>query len=159
MSAASVKELRAKFAKAKDSNKAEALYGAEADPSRELLEFMLELASNPAVYDLARIEAMKVIGLIGRKLDAKTEARAARALAQIAVGDSDEDVQSYALQALTWLSTAAAELIVIAPLLDATQDLRVRDAALALLLQHKSDPNVRTLLQRFAADSKLGTYI
>lgn len=150
--------LKARYDQAGDNQKPDVLFGSESLASGDLIEFLLPIARDESAYDLARIEAIKAAGLAGLKVPSH-QATVVDALVSIALEDEDDDIQSYALQALAWYPHFPDIPSQIEPLLTPDTYIVVRDAALAAVLSQKTSDGAREVLMRLKDDPELGKHI
>jgi len=158
MTADSIESLKSLYAAASDENKPEVIFGAEALVSGELIDFLIDIATNIEEYDLARIEAIKAMGLAGLNIPSHQE-KVVQTLIELANEDKDYDIQSYSLQALSWYPTFTTIPTAISSLTSPDKYIVVRDAAMATLLSQKSNPQAIKLLTELANDPELGNFI
>lgn len=151
-------ELKSRYEQADDNQKPDMLFGSEKLASGELIEFLLPIAQDESAYDLARIEAIKAAGLAGLKVPSH-ERVVVDALVLIALQDEDDDIQSYALQALVWYPHVTDIPSRIKPLLSPDTYIVVRDAALAAVLSQKNEAGARAILLNLKDDPQLGKHI
>jgi len=158
MTADSIESLKSLYAAAIDVNKPEVIFGSEALVSGELIDFLVDIASNTEEYDLARIEAIKVMGLAGLNIPSHQE-KVVQTLIELANNDEDYDIQSYSLQALCWYPTFTTIPAAISSLTNPDKYIVVRDAAVATLRSQKTNPQAIKLLNELINDPELGSFI
>jgi len=146
------------FGSLSDDQKVKVLFGLESAFSQEAIRFLMAVLDDQGEHDLARIEATKVLGLgAAAAADQRTKRRVALKLLSIAEDDPDDDVRSYAIQALCWLTSvrqipAAMKRLV----LDAEEDPSVREAAYSAVVSQKENPTSRRILNALKADPTFG---
>ena len=150
-----VDALAARYVQAGDEQKASLLFGIEATPASSLSIFCCQLPE----IDLARIEAIKAAALAARLLDIFQAQRVVGALLKLVDEESDDEILSYVLQALAWYPEASGVASRIAPLLGEENDTSIRDAALAVLLAQKAQPEAHRILESYLDDPEFGAYI
>jgi hypothetical protein len=138
-----------------DDGRTKALFNSEREASPELVGFLRDIAADPKAFDLARIEAIKSLGLAASSIATEAEG-AARALLTIAISDPDHVVQSFALQGLEWFPENEEVARGLQPLLAPTVHIDVRHAALAALRVHKRLGAAREALEGLLQDPELG---
>jgi HEAT repeat protein len=116
--------------------------------------FLIGVIADPAGYDLARIEAMKILRL-SPPPDAGARQAAGRAIAAV-LGEDDELLRQFAAMSLgPYLSDDVAFAAVEHAALH-DEDLDVRHNALAALAESGPSPRNAELLGRLADDPDLG---
>ena len=81
------------------------------------------------------------------------------ALLKLVDEESDDEILSYVLQALAWYPEASGVASRISPLLGEENDTSIRDAALAVLLAQKAQPEAHRILESYLDDPEFGAYI
>jgi hypothetical protein len=114
--------------------------------------FLIALAADPDAYDLARIEAMKVL----RLWPPDDPAAAGRAIAAVLRGDEDEMVRQYAAMALGPYAADDTVLDALRAAALGDDDEDVRHNALAAVREAGPDDRTVALLRRLASDATLG---
>lgn len=153
-----LEELKQKFAAANEEKKAEIIFGSEELASEDLIDFLLQAVADSNLYDLARIEAIKSVGLAGLKVESRKR-KVVDMLIEVSLDDDDDDIRSYALQSLNWYVDFNDIPNKIEPLLAQTSEAIVRDAALSVLLSQKSNPESIVVLRKLEEDPEIGAYI
>lgn len=149
-------DLKERYAAAKTGDdKCNLLASVELTPAADLVDFLTAIAQDAREFDLARIEAMRALALVGAENVEHHEA-VAETLVALAVGDKDEDVQGYALQYLEWFAGVAWIPKRIEPLLDPCVYVLIRRNALCVLAAQKTNPDARRIIERLQSDPTLG---
>lgn len=153
-----VDDIKAKYAAARsDHERIQAIFYSEEHASGELVDFLLEIAADPKVYDLTRIEACKCLGQCGHRLPLQAP-RVVEALLGLAEADHDTDVQNYALMSLEFHG-ALIPPSRMAGLIAPDRDENVRDAALSILERQLPHPEAARILNGLLGDPELGKHI
>ena len=153
-----VDDIKAKYAAARsDHERIQAIFYSEEHASGELVDFLLEIAAAPKVYDLTRIEACKCLGQCGHRL-ASQAPRVVAALLGLAEADHDTDVQNYALMSLEFHG-ALIPPSRMAGLIAPDRDENVRYAALSILERQLPHPEAARILHGLVDDPELGRHI
>lgn len=155
----------AAYRRTAEEGRPELLRGCEAGADRELVDFLITVAEDTTEFDLARIEAIRSLGLIasetgeepGRLFEDDLDAAAAvivDMLAGIANLDPDEDVRVWSLRALAWCDLSETALKVPAALaLAPDEDPLLREVAFEAVLAQSPQSAVRAeTLGLLAAD-------
>jgi len=120
--------------------------------------FLLEAAKDPEEYDLARIEAIEILGLYAARSDFKERVIISSELILLAKNDDDDDdVRIYALQSLGRLSDIneiPSEIRDI--LLNESEYSLVREAAYSAVVSQKDNPDSKKILNSLIGDATFG---
>jgi HEAT repeats len=135
--------------------KIEILRQLEASSDREVTIFLAEVAVRSDEYDLARIEALKILESRGIALDAE-RIEVTRALQRILADEEDDEVRSYAARTMAnFVSAPGARRLLGRYVLDHDEDEDVRHNAFFALERGGPDPDTRDILKRCLADPEL----
>ena len=128
-------ELHAAYHDADMDERAELVAGFEdLLPNPEVIEFLVGVVANMDEYDLARIEALKVLQLF-RSRDDDTHERIGNTIATVLKDDTDVLVRQWAAIALDFNYHDLPEVrkIVIERLLDADEEINTRHNCLSVI--------------------------
>jgi hypothetical protein len=137
--------------------KCEIVQGLEEQLSQpEALSFYLDLIADPDEYDMARLEALKILQLWEPPSD-RVRTRVGRRLAKVLPEESDVLVQQWAaIAAENFVSVPEVFAAVSALLADRETDLDVRHNCLAAVQRFGRSEQVRSVLEPLTTDPKLG---
>lgn len=136
-----------------DDEKVEFLYELNIDLKETTIEFLVNIAKDENEYDLARVEAIKILGLLKSSNDYIKKNQIAKTLISLAKDDNDDDVRNYALQSLSFfrdLDFIPQEIGSI--LLDQNEYILVREAAYSVIASQKNNPESKTILKQLIED-------
>jgi hypothetical protein len=123
----------------------ESLEGDAADP--RALDFLLHVAADRNEFDLARIEALKVLEMREARNDEERR-RIALVLRDVLVGDPDDDVRQYAAMAAAYyMSEGDLAEAVVGRAFDEGEDVNLRWNAFAAIKQLGPTPQGIKLLR------------
>lgn len=132
--------------------KIEILRQLEESTDREVTVFLAEVAARADEYDLARIEALKILESRGITSDSD-RADVMRKLQRLLADDEDDEVRSYAARTMAnFVKTPGARRMLGKYLLDHDEDADVRHNAFFALERGGADPDTREILKRCLAD-------
>jgi len=127
------------------------------DLNPENVVFLLDVAKQANEYDLARIEAIKSLGVYALTSDADEQEAVSSELIDLAKYDNNDDVRNYALQSLELLRNVENIPREIAGIvLGADEDDLVREAAYAVIVSQRNNPDAKAILQKLVGDAMFG---
>lgn len=144
------------YASRGDDDKCELLRDIEFEDIPEKWELLRRVIANTGEYDLARIEALKILEIAG--IPEPDIASFCELIHTTIATDEDDDVKNYAVMAAKNFvndSDAVKELI-IERVLDAKEDIDVRHNALRAVMSLWDLPRRKAVLESLLADEELG---
>jgi hypothetical protein len=125
----------------------------------KVLAFYLDLIADPDEYDMARLEALKILQLWDPPND-RVCTRVGRRLAGVLLAEPDVLIQQ-------WMAIAAENFVIVAEvfsaasllLADREADLDVRHNCLTAVQRLGPSDEVRNLLESLAPDPQLGVHV
>src|SRR5262245_33904674 len=124
----------------------------EQAPQSTVTQFLARVAADPGEYDLARIEALKI--LESRPIDSMdTRSQVARELRRVLDGDEDDEVRAYAARAMAnFIDAPGARASMGRYVLDTEEDEDVRHNAFFALERGGPSPESEPILDRCRSD-------
>ncbi|WP_434752806.1 hypothetical protein [Paenibacillus amylolyticus] len=143
------------FSSATSEEKQEALRQIIDLHDAELTQQILALGMNAQEHDLVRIEAWRALGMAGTSPLLNEILEAAAQL--VRNSEEDEDVQIYALQALSLLPVTEAEIQLAQDVIESDAYILVQSAAFAILKANKKLPGAVLSLESLQTHPEFGT--
>ena len=144
------------YGKSSDSKKAEILQEIEFEDVPEKWDLLRSVISNKDEYDLARIQALKILEIAAVPEDDIPSF--CDLLLSVIKTDNDYDVKNYAVIASKNFVNDSDELkeLIIRTLLDTKEDVDIRHNAYHAVLAFFDLPGRRVVLESLSADEEMG---
>lgn len=146
------------YANSSDDGKCKLLQDIEFEEVPQMWELIRSVVANKDEYDLARIQALKILELAA--LPEEELAAFGELLASVIATDEDYDVRNYAVMASTNFVNANDELkeLVIKLVADPNEDIDIRHNALRAVMAFFDLPRRQAVLEGLLADKALGPH-
>jgi GST-like protein len=146
------------YASSTDDGKCKLLQNIEFEEIPEKWELIRSVIANKDEYDLARIQALKILELAA--LPEEELHSFGELLVSVIATDEDYDVKNYAVIASTNFVNANDELkeLIIKIVADPNQELDIRHNALSAVMAFFDLPRRKSVLERLLADEALGEH-
>lgn len=145
--------LKKKYFLLDDDEKVNYIFEIEPVYEKEILNFLFQVSKDNKEYDLARIEAIKVLGLMATTCESDIQSHIANLLISLANSDKDDDIRIYSLQSLSLLNNLKYIPESIKDLILNTHEYElIRESAYSVVTSQKDNSDSICILKALCSD-------